>query len=120
MAVDESEGEGMALNQSSVELLDYRVKQLENERMPHRISAAESMMTQLQADVRDISDANKGFGEKLETAVKAMSDDQLRFMTFARTVLWLSGMVGAAVAAFITFAPTVSKMVTVVAETPGM
>ena len=99
------------LDQSSLGLLEYRVKQLEDERMPHRMQAAESMMKQLQSDVREIAKETKDFGKKLDGALQDFHDNQLRFMTSSKTILWLASAVGAAIVAIITWGPTVLHLI---------
>lgn len=103
--------ERRSLDQSSLGLLEYRVKQLEDERIPHRMQAAESMMKQLQSDVREIAKETKDFGKKLDGALQDFHDNQLRFITSSKTILWLAGAVGAAIAAIITWGPTVLHVI---------
>ena len=116
MTGDNSAGDQMIFNQSGFELLDYRIKQLEDERMPHRITLGETLMKQLQDDVREITVTNREYGAKLDSAVKTMADNQLRFITAAKTGFRLSSLVGGGLVAFITFAPAVMRMI---AALPG-
>jgi hypothetical protein len=108
---DSDMGDRRTLNQASLELLDFRVKQLEDERMPHRMQAAESMMKQLQSDVREIAKETAEFGKKLDGALQDFHDNQLRFMTSSKTILWLASAVGAAIVAIITWGPTALRMI---------
>lgn len=110
-AEDQSMVDRRTLSQESLGLLEYRVKQLEDERMPHRMLAAEAMMKQLQDDVREIARETKEFGDRLDMAVQQLADNQLRFLTFTRAALWLSGIVGAGIAAVVTWGPPILRMV---------
>lgn len=104
------------LSQASLELLDFRVKQLEDERMPHRMQAAETMMKQLQHDVQAIARETKEFGDRLDDAVQQLGSNQLRFITIMRTGLWISGTVGALIAGTLAYAPTIQRVLAAISQ----
>lgn len=110
-------GERRSFNQESLLLLDHRVKQLENERLPNRMLTAESTLAQVQAEVKAITEILNGIKIKLDLSVKEIGDrqdkghqslreSQLKFMSFIKGVMWVGAVIGTLVA----FAPTLNKI----------
>ena len=86
MGVDEGGemGDRRTLGQSSLELLDFRVKQLEDASLIRRMQNAETTISQVQAEVRSITEITRGFSGKLDAAVAELKEKQSDEYTFLR------------------------------------
>lgn len=129
-AEDHGMGERRQLSQSSVELLDFRIKQLEDARLLIRMQSAETAIDQVRAEVRTIADLSRGISTKLDTAVQELGDRQdeeyqnlhgaqIKFMAFVRAGLWICGAIGAAFGFFVSFADPINRIFQALASTPG-
>lgn len=111
MAVaEEADVERRTMSQESLVLLDHRLKQLENERLPHRLQSAEQTISQVQAEVKSITEISRGIGYKLDVAVRdigikqsaefqTLRESQIKFMAFIRAVMWGAAAIGALISA---------------------
>lgn len=106
-----------AASAESILLLDFRVKALEDQRLPYRLQSTEQTVANIQAEVKSIGEISRGFGVKLDQAVdrlgkkqdaeyQVLRDAQLKFIASIRAVMWVGGFIGTLVA----FAPVISKV----------
>lgn len=85
---------------------EYRLQQLESERLPRRVAEVEFMMAQLQGEVTAVKEIARGIGVKLDAGIEKLTTnssieigklqtEQTRALAFIRGMLWLvSGLVG--------------------------
>lgn len=94
------------LFQMSAEHIEYRLKVLEDERLPHRMQAAELVIGQLQGEVTAIKEIARGIGVKLDSGVEKIATESNARMAhfemgraqdkaFLKGVLWILGALGA-------------------------
>lgn len=130
----EAEDQGMAerrnLDQASGALLEYRIKMLEDARLHHRMTMAETAITQVQRDIEAITRITRDFSGKLDKSVaelkKKQDEDyarqheaQIKFMTFVRAGMWIFGALGAGFGFFVAYAEPINRIFSVLAS-PGM
>lgn len=129
-AEDHGMGERRSLEQGALGLFEYRLKQLEDARLIHRMQSAETTISQVQAEIKSITEITRGFSGKLDTAVKQLGEKQdaeytslheaqIKFMSFVRAGLWICGAIGSLFGLLVAFAQPLSKVFMALAETPG-
>lgn len=129
-AEDQAMGERRSLQQGSLELYEYRLKQLEDARLTHRMQVAENAISQVQVEIKAITELTRAFSGKLDSAVQTLNekqdaeskkhnDAQVKFMSFVKGALWIGGAIAAVLGFFVSFAEPLSKIFMVLAATPG-
>lgn len=89
----------------SAEHIEYRLQQLESERLPHRMQAAEIVIGQLQGEVTAIKEIARGIGIKLDSGIEKIATESNSRMdriemgraedkSFIKGVLWIGGIIG--------------------------
>lgn len=85
--------------------VEYRLNQLEQERLPNRVQAAEIMIGQLQGEVTAVKEIARGIGTKLDSGIESLTvrqasqydslkNDQLKNHSFIRGIMWCgSGLI---------------------------
>lgn len=103
---EENDPADKRLYQMSNEHLEYRIKVLEDERLPHRVQAAEIVIGQLQGEVTAIKEIARSIGVKLDSGVEKIATESNSRMdrielgraedkSFIKGVLWIGGIIGA-------------------------
>lgn len=88
------------------ENLEYRVSQLESERLPARVQQVEFIAGQLQGEMTAIKEISRGIGVKLDAGIQQLQAENIKNQSFIRGVLWVSGVIGAMFA----FAPVAGEI----------
>jgi len=104
---DEDKGPGAQRLFQMNENLEYRVAQLESERLPARVQQVEFIAGQLQGEMTAIKEISRGIGVKLDSGIQELKAENLANRAFIRGALWLAG----AIAAFIYIVPTVLDII---------
>lgn len=79
---------------------EYRLQQLENERLPRRVAEVEFITAQLQGEVTAVKEIARGIGVKLDAGIEKLSTnsiieinkiqtEQTKAMAFIRGVTWV-------------------------------
>lgn len=106
------------LDQNSLVLIEHRLTQLENERLPHRVAAAEQTLEQMKSQVEQITEITRGLGVTMSAEFKELSTSQMvqvnelrsqqqQFMAFAKGIMWVGGIM----VTFIGLAPVFRELV---------
>jgi len=88
-----------------IEHLEYRLIKLEEEKLPHRMLAAEMGLTRLEGELIAIKEIARGIGVKLDSGVEKISTESNARMdkiemgraedkSFIKGVLWVGGIIG--------------------------
>lgn len=101
--------------------IEYRLQQLENERLPRRVGELEFITNQLQGEVTAVKEIARGIGVKLDAGIEKLTTnsqielnklqtEQTKSLSFIRGVVWVfSGLV--VFAGFIvTISPGIKKL----------
>lgn len=71
--------------------LEYRVQQLESERLPARVQQVEFIAGQLQGEMTAIKEIARGIGVKLDSGIQELKSENVRNQSFIKGVVWLGG-----------------------------
>lgn len=96
------------LSQGGMELFEHRLRTLESENLPHRMTTVENTIAQVQAQVTAITEISKGIGTKLDASMdklqtkgdlqyERLNTQQIQFMGFTRGVVAVGALIGAVV-----------------------
>jgi len=112
------DAERRQLGQQQLILLEHRLTQLENERLPHRMASAEHTLEQMKSQVEQITEITRGLGVTMAAEFKELSTRQMvqvselkgqqeKFMAFAKGIMWVGGVM----VTFIGLAPIFRELV---------
>lgn len=89
--------------------IEYRLQQLENERLPRRVAEVEFIQAQLQGEVTAVKEIARGIGVKLDAGIEKLKTnstieihtiqtEQAKALSFIKGVVWvfagLAGVIG--------------------------
>lgn len=74
--------------------LEFRVSQLESERLPARVQQVEFIAGQLQGEMTAIKEIARGIGVKLDSGIQELKSENIRNQSFIKGVLWIGGIIG--------------------------
>ena len=109
------------LSQMDTTNIEYRLQQLENERLPRRVAEGEFITAQLQGEVTAVKEIARGIGVKLDAGIEKLSTnstielnkmqtEQAKSLSFVKGVVWvLTGTVGF-IGLLVTLAPALRKL----------
>jgi len=100
---------------------EWRLQQLENERLPRRVAEVEFITAQLQGEVTAVKEIARGIGVKLDAGIEKLSTnsaieigkiqtEQTKALSFIRGVMWVFGASAAFVGLGIMLAPVFKKL----------
>jgi len=80
--------------------IEYRLQQLENERLPRRVAEVEFITAQLQGEVTAVKEIARGIGVKLDAGIEKLSSnstieiskiqtEQAKALSFIKGVMWV-------------------------------
>jgi len=90
------------------ENLEYRVSQLESERLPARVQQVEFIAGQLQGEMTAIKEISRGIGVKLDSGIQELKAENIRNQAFIKGVLWVGCLIGGLIA----IGPSILEIVT--------
>jgi len=101
--------------------IEYRLQQLENERLPRRVAEVEFITSQLQGEVTAVKEIARGIGVKLDAGIEKlttnsaieinkMQTEQATSLAFLRGVMWVFGGLVVAATLLMTLAPAFRKL----------
>ncbi|BBI47350.2 putative CTTNBP2 N-terminal-like protein isoform X2 [Pseudomonas phage HU1] len=73
--------------------LEFRVSQLESERLPSRVQQVEFIAGQLQGEMTAIKEISRGIGIKLDSGIQELKSENIRNQSFIKGVLWIGGII---------------------------
>lgn len=121
MDTDADSAQPTRLNQMDTQNFEYRLQQLENERLPRRVAEVEFITAQLQGEVTAVKEIARGIGVKLDAGIEKLSTnstielnkmqmEQAKSLSFVKGGYWvLAGLVGF-IGLLVTLGPAVRKL----------
>lgn len=101
--------------------IEYRLQQLENERLPRRVAEVEFITAQLQGEVTAVKEIARGIGVKLDAGIEKLTtnseieigklqNEQTKALSFLRGVMWVFGTSVAFVGVVVMITPILKKL----------
>lgn len=100
---------------------EYRLQQLENERLPRRVAEVEFITAQLQGEVTAVKEIARGIGVKLDAGIEKLSTnssieiskiqtEQTKALSFIRGVMWVFASSAVFVGVCVALGPVLKKL----------
>lgn len=87
--------EHVRLNQMEIDSaqgnFEYRLRRLEDERLPHRVTSLEFSVANIQGEVVAVKEIARGIGTKLDSGLDRLQMESARNQAFIKGVLWVGG-----------------------------
>lgn len=104
--------------------IEYRVQQLEGERLPRRVSEVEFTLNQLQNEVIAVREIARGIGIKLDSGIERLTTnsaieinklqtEQTKALAFIRGVTWVFASSVAFIGVVVMVTPILKKLMSV-------
>lgn len=101
---------------------EYRLQQLESERLPRRVAEVEFIQAQLQGEVTAVKEIARGIGVKLDAGIEKLTTnstleinklqaEQIRALATIKAVTWVFGGLVTFIGLVVLLAPVLKKLV---------
>jgi hypothetical protein len=101
--------------------IEYRLQQLENERLPRRVAEVEFITAQLQGEVTAVKEIARGIGVKLDAGIEKLTShsemeigklqsEQTKALSFLRGVMWVFGVSVGFIGFVVLISPVLKKL----------
>lgn len=101
--------------------IEWRLQQLENELLPHRVAKVEFITSQLQGEISAVKEIARGIGVKLDAGIEKLGTnslielgqlraEQTKAMSFIRGVTWVFSSLVVLVGLLVTLSPFLRRI----------